>query len=226
MGVYKKLCYKVEDFFVKTLTKNQDETIIREKVTNYRTKNEERLLQLKEEKKKDAVEQQRIRVQQQQERERVNREKEAAEKREIENLISQVMDTSNHSYTGYEFNEIKRNKAFFQSLLTNVLEQNEKVLTFIHCEYDKTKKQEIKGYLIPTTKRILFLNKNLTFMDKFRYQTVINVNWFKDGLLEKGLKIQYGKRRLEFDEIFAQDQMQRVGDIILNMSNKRLANIK
>ncbi|QHE60398.1 hypothetical protein FHE72_04590 [Rossellomorea vietnamensis] len=222
MGVYQELCYKVEDFFVKTLTKNQDETIIREKVTSYRTKNDERLLQLKEEKKKDAVEQQRIRVQQKQERERVNLEKEAAEKREIENLISQVMDTSNYSYTAYEFNELKRNKVFFQSLLTNVFEPNEKALTFIYCEYDKTKKQEIKGYLIPTTKRILFLNKSLTFMDKFRYQTVINVNWFKDGLLEKGLKIQYGKRRLEFDEIFDQDQMQRVGDIILNKSNKRL----
>ncbi|MCA0149699.1 hypothetical protein LCD52_12940 [Rossellomorea vietnamensis] len=222
MGVYQKLCYKVEDFFVKTLTKNQDETIIREKVTSYRTKNENRLLQVKEEKKRDAEEQQRIRLQQQQERERVYREKEAAEKREIENLISQVMDTSNHSYTAYEFNEIKRNKVFFQSLLTNVFEPNEKALTFIYCEYDKTKKQEIKGYLIPTTKRVLFLNKNLTIMDKFRYQTVINVNWFKDGLLEKGLKIQYGKRRLEFDEIFDQDQMQRVGDIILNKSNKRL----
>jgi Bacterial PH domain len=222
MGVYQKLCYKVEDFFVKTLTKNQDETIIREKVTNYRTKNEDQLLQLKEEKKKNAEEQQRIRIQQQQERERVNREKEAEEKREIENLISQVMDTSNHSYTAYEFNDIKRNKVFFQSLLTNVFEPNEKALTFIYCEYDKTKKQEIKGYLIPTTKRILFLNKNLTFMDKFRYQTVITVNWFKDGLLEKGLKIQYGKRRLEFDEIFDQDQMQRVGDIILNKSSKML----
>jgi hypothetical protein len=220
MGVYQKLCYKVEDFFVKTLTKNQDETIIREKVTSYRTKNEDRLLQLKEEKKKNADEQKRIRIQQQQERERVNREKEAAEKREIENLISQVMD--NHSYTSYEFNEIKRNKVFFTSLLTNVFEPNEKALSFIYCEYDKTKKKEIKGYLIPTNKRILFLNNNLTFMDKFRYQTVINVNWFKDGLLEKGLKIQYGKRKLEFDEIFDQDQMQRVGDIILNKSNKRL----
>ncbi|NQD65791.1 hypothetical protein HP456_07635 [Bacillus haikouensis] len=130
----------------------------------------------------------------------------------------------NSSYTTYEFNEIKKNKAFFQSLLTNVFEPNEKALTFIHCEYDKTKKQEIKGYLIPTNKRMLFLNKNLTFMDKFRYQTVINVNWFKDGLFEKGLKIQYGKRRLEFDEIFDQDQMQRVGDIILNKSNKRVIN--
>ncbi|MGR3764096.1 PH domain-containing protein [Rossellomorea sp. NS-SX7] len=224
MGVYQKLCYKVEDFFVKTLTKKQDQTMIKEKVASYRTKNEDRHLQLKEEKKKNAEEQQRIRILQQQDRERVRREKEAEEKREIENLISQVMDTRNSSYTTYEYNEIKKNRAFFQSLLTNVFEPNEKALTFIHCEYDKTKKQEIKGYLIPTNKRILFLNKNLTFMDKFRYQTVINVNWFKDGLLEKGLKIQYGKRRLEFDEIFDQEQMQRVGDIILNKSNKRVIN--
>jgi len=36
MGVYKNICYKVEDLFVKTLTKKQDESVVREKVANYR----------------------------------------------------------------------------------------------------------------------------------------------------------------------------------------------
>ncbi|NQD65790.1 hypothetical protein HP456_07630 [Bacillus haikouensis] len=93
MGVYQKLCFKVEDFFVKTLTKKQDESMVKEKVASYRTKNENRRLQLKEEKKINAEEQQRVRTLQQQERERVRIEKEAEEKRVIENLLSQVMDT-------------------------------------------------------------------------------------------------------------------------------------
>ncbi|MBV6682580.1 hypothetical protein KV679_02625 [Bacillus sp. JRC01] len=38
MGVYKSICYKVEDLFVKTLTKKQDESVVREKVVNYRAK--------------------------------------------------------------------------------------------------------------------------------------------------------------------------------------------
>ncbi|WP_045516367.1 PH domain-containing protein [Neobacillus niacini] len=83
-------------------------------------------------------------------------------------------------------------------------------LTFIFCEFDKSSKKKVKGYLIPTNKRVLFLRKNLNFIDKFRYQTIINVNWFKDGLLERGLRIQYGKRKLEFDEMFNQEQMKKV----------------
>ncbi|WP_157800986.1 hypothetical protein [Bacillus solitudinis] len=38
MGVYQKLCYKVEDVFVKMLTQNQDKMVVTEKVETYRTK--------------------------------------------------------------------------------------------------------------------------------------------------------------------------------------------
>lgn len=131
------------------------------------------------------------------------------------------MDNSSLGYSQYEYNEIKRNKAFFHSLTQRVFEPNEKALTFTFCEFDKSSKKEIKGYLIPTNKRVLFLTKNLTFVGKFRYQTIINVNWFKDGILERGLHIQYGKRRLEFDEMFDQEQMKKVGNTILNHSTTR-----
>lgn len=38
MGVYRSFCYKVEDAFVKMITKKQDNHIIKEKVSTYRTK--------------------------------------------------------------------------------------------------------------------------------------------------------------------------------------------
>ena len=167
----------------------------------------------------DRAEKEYNRLQRQQEKERMKREKEERERREIENIISNLMDNQGQGCTAYEYNEIKRNKVFFQTLIQRVFEPNEKALAFIFCEYDKSSKKEVFGYLIPTNKRVIFINKRFTFMDKFRYQTIINVNWFMDGLLERGLKIQYGRRRLEFDEMFDQNQMIRVGNIILNKSS-------
>lgn len=70
-------------------------------------------------------------------------------------------------------------------LTQRVFEPNEKALTFIFCEFDKSSKREIKGYLIPTNKRMLFLTKNLHHLEKFRYQTIINVNWFVDGIIKR-----------------------------------------
>ncbi|WP_041865689.1 hypothetical protein [Solibacillus silvestris] len=59
-------------------------------------------------------------------------------------------------------------------------------------------------------------------MEKFRYQTIINVNSYKDGIFERELRIQYGKRKLEFDEIFDQEQMKKVGNTILNQSTTKV----
>jgi hypothetical protein len=66
---------------------------------------------------------------------------------------------------------------------------------------------KIKGYLITTSKRMLFITKDFKHMEKFRYQTILDVKLFKDGLLERALRIQYGKRKLEFDEMFDEAQM-------------------
>ncbi|MGG3641024.1 hypothetical protein [Bacillus gobiensis] len=41
MGVYRNICYKVEDVFVKMLTKKHNREIILEKVSNYRLGKEE-----------------------------------------------------------------------------------------------------------------------------------------------------------------------------------------
>lgn len=42
MGVYQKLCYKVEDLFVGLLSRNRDQVQIRQKVADYREDIEEK----------------------------------------------------------------------------------------------------------------------------------------------------------------------------------------
>ena len=202
MSLFYVIWYKIEDLFIKLFANKENYDEIMSKVEQNR------------------AEKARIRLQRKQEKERLKREREEQEKREIEAILSMLMENQGQGCTAYEYNEIKRNKAFFQTLIQRVFEPNEKALAFIFCEYDKSSKKEVFGYLIPTNKRIIFINKRFTFMEKLRYQTVINVNWFADGLLERGLKIQYGRRRLEFDEMFDQNQMIRVGNSILRMSRK------
>ena len=40
MNLYNKVCYKVEDVFVKMLTTKQDELVVKEKVSQYRLSKE------------------------------------------------------------------------------------------------------------------------------------------------------------------------------------------
>jgi hypothetical protein len=202
MGIYQKICYKTEDLFVKLLTKKQDKVLVKEKVQTYRS-NKEAAKEQKRMKRKQAAE----------ERQRQLEAQKAKEKQEVVNLLKSLV---NDSYTTYEFNEVKNNKAFFQSLIRNVFEPDEKGLSFLFCEFDKSSKKEIKGYLIASNKRVWFINKSLDFQQKFRYQTIRDIKWFNDGMLEKGLYMQYGVKRLEFDEIFDKEQMIRVGNKILN----------
>jgi hypothetical protein len=216
MGIYRTVSRRVEDVFVKILAGKQDSEIIKEKVTRYRTEADEKLQTKKLEKEKKRAEQTALNKQRYEAQESQRKEKEDHQRKEVAALALQVMENGVNGASQYEINEVRNNKQFFLNLVQRVFEPDEKALTFIFCEFDKSSKKEIKGYLIPTNRRVLFVTKNLTFMDKFRYQTIINVNWFKDGFLERGLKIQYGKRKLEFDEMFDQQQMERVGNTILN----------
>jgi hypothetical protein len=47
MGIYRKCCYKVEDLFVKFLSKKQDSDSVKEKVNYYRLEKERIWLQKK-----------------------------------------------------------------------------------------------------------------------------------------------------------------------------------
>lgn len=221
MSIYRTMCYKVEDVIVKVLSKKLDQATVKEKVNSYRIEQGNLLTQKKADKAKKLAEQNSERIKKREALLEKRLAQKEQEKQEIETLISTFLENSKE-YSQYEFNEVKKNKTFFQLLPQRVLEQNEKALTFIFCEYDKSRKKEIKGYLIPTNKRVLFLTKDLNHMEKFRYQTIINVNSYKDGIFERELRIQYGKRKLEFDEIFDQEQMKKVGNTILNQSTTKV----
>ena len=209
------MCYKVEDIIVKVLAKKHEQAVIKEKVSSYRIQQGNLLTQKKAEKAKKLAAQNSEKIKKREALLEKRLAQKEQEKQEIEALMSTFLENSKE-HSQYEFNEVKKNKGFFQLLPQRVLEQNEKALTFIFCEFDKSSKKEIKGYLIPTNNRVLFLTKDLNHMEKFRYQTIINVNSYKDGLFERELRIQYGKKKLEFDEIFDQEQMQKVGNTILS----------
>jgi hypothetical protein len=55
MGIYRTISYKVEDVFIKMLSKKQDSEMIKEKVATYRLRNEEVRNQKKLNKKSKAV---------------------------------------------------------------------------------------------------------------------------------------------------------------------------
>jgi hypothetical protein len=55
MSIYRTFSYKVEDVFIKLLSKKQDSEMIKEKVATYRIRNEEVRNQKKINKKSKAV---------------------------------------------------------------------------------------------------------------------------------------------------------------------------
>jgi len=155
-----------------------------------------------------------------QERERIAQEKKEQEKQEILTILGEFVAVDQLNYTSYEYNEVRRNRNFFRSVEQRVFEPGEQGLSFISCEFDKSSKREFYGYLFVTNKRVFFIDKRLGNFHKFNYRTILNVTWFHDGLLEKGIHIQYGKRRLEFDEMFDKEQMMRVANLILRLSSR------
>lgn len=211
VGVYRTVCYKVEDVFVKVLSKKKDEIEVREKVEEYRIKKGN-----KKNRKKEGIKKQTEELHKQ---ETIKREK---EHEEVLNLLSSVIKLGENGYTQYEYNEVETNKTFFKQLITTIYEQDEFGISFLFCEFNKTRKNEIKGYLLVTNKRILFITKSFDFQQKFRYQTVKDVQWFKDGTLERGLTIQYGTKILKFDEIFDSNQVQRIVNIITKKSPQKV----
>ncbi|WP_139892191.1 hypothetical protein [Bacillus sp. D386] len=153
MNIYQTILYKVEDMLIKLFTKKEKYADVKASIEQKRAEKEQ------------------ARLLKQQEKERLNREREEQERREIEAIIANLLEHNGQNYSPYEYNEIKRNKVFFRTLIQRVFEPNEKALAFIYCEYDKSSKKEIFGYLIPTNKRIFFVNKRFSVIQRFRYQT-------------------------------------------------------
>lgn len=209
MGVYQKFCYLVEDVIVKGLSRRLDEEVVKEKVETYRYNKDEKKNKKKKERQAELEVIQRNEV-----------EREEQEKKQVLTVLSHVVDVRNLDYTSYEFNIIRSNQTFFFEVANNIYDPGEHGLSFVQCEFDKSKNQELKGYLMVTNKRVLFVDKEQVNIQKFRYKTIKDVSWFKDGVLERGLFIQYGVKRLEFDEIFDVNQMKRVGNLIKQYSSQ------
>lgn len=207
MGVYQKLCFLVEDVMVKGLSRRLDQTEVKEKVETYRNNKAEKKDKKKKERKTelDAIQLNAL-------------ERDEQEKQRVLTVLSRVVDVRNLDYTSYEFKVVKRNESFFLDLANNIYEPGEQGLTFVQCEYDKSKKQEMKGYLVVTNKRVLFIDNGQVNIQRFRYKTIKDISWFKDGVLERGIFIQYGVKRLEFDEIYDANQLKRVGNLIKSHS--------
>lgn len=218
MGVYRTICYKVEDVFIKVLSKGKNPDEVKQKVIAFRTDKEQLKLENKKKVQLQLEEKKKDQEAKHAEQERIARDKEQKKHEETLSLLFNFVASDIHKYTDYEYRAVERNSAFFQSVKDRVFEPGEVGITFLQCEFDKTKTKEFPGFLFVTDKRVWFVAKNLITVDKFRYQTIHDVKWFRDGLMERGLYIQYGKRRLEFDEVLDKEQMQRVGDLILNLS--------
>ncbi|MFC0523890.1 GRAM domain-containing protein [Pontibacillus salicampi] len=207
MGVYRTVCYKVEDAFIKVIAKNSDPNEVNNKVLTYRQDKEEQRRTKKQEAQARAIE-----------RKKQQEMKKEKEHQEVKSLLTKLVDLEHTGYTNYEYDEVRKNSVFFRKLLSHIFDKDERGLTFIQCEFDKTKNKEIKGYLIATNYRVWFVSKDLEFSQKLRYQTIKEVRPFKDSLLEKGLFIQYGTKKLEFDEIFDKEQFRKLIEVL----NKQL----
>jgi len=209
MDLLLKLLDKLDYLFLKLTKKN---------VTQYQLQT---MLETRKNSRKEYVMRKKREMElKKQEQARIAAEKQEQEKQETLRILKEFVDVNQLNYTNYEYNEVRRNKNFFRSVEQRVFEPGEQGLSFIACEFDKSSKREFFGYLFVTNKRVFFIDKRLGNFHKFNYRTIMNVNWFHDGLAEKGLYIQYGKKRLEFDEIFDKEQMIRVGNLILRMSRR------
>jgi hypothetical protein len=80
MGIYRTISYKVEDLFIKMLSKKQDPALVKQKVEKYRAEQEKSRRQRKMEAAKRKEEQDRIREQKKVEQEIQRTEQEALEK--------------------------------------------------------------------------------------------------------------------------------------------------
>ena len=210
MSFMEMLINKLDSLFIKATSKNLSPEEIERKIELRSQKREELWARKKQE--YEAKKQEQARIAQK---------KKEQEKQEVMAILQEVVKIDELNYTAYEYNEVRRNRRFFKAVEQRVFESGEYGLTFIGCEFDKSSKREFNGYLFVTNKRVFFIDRNLHNLHKFRYQTIVNVSWFQDGILEKGLYIQYGSRRLEFDEIFDKEQMKRVGNLILRLSSRR-----
>lgn len=117
------------------------------------------------------------------------------------------------------FSTYKHTIYFFEQ---NVLRPDERVLHSLKAEYDKTKTREIKGLLIATDQRLVFVSNGLgsgNFVEEFDYKKMNGLAQRKDGFFEKELYIDMGRSRKKFDDILPDQRFMEFADIIMEQIN-------
>ncbi|CAH0308547.1 hypothetical protein SRABI96_04885 [Peribacillus sp. Bi96] len=100
---------------------------------------------------------------------------------------------------------------------------DEEVLIAIPAEYDKTKKREIKGMLIATSHRLIFVTNGIghgEFTEAFDYRKMNGISLAPDGFAQKELLIDYGRTRKIFDDIANDDQLKQFLKVVRSKMNE------
>lgn len=101
-----------------------------------------------------------------------------------------------------------------------VLRSNEKFLLSIIAEYDKSVDREMKGLLIATDQRLVFVSSRgrnrQFFYEEFDYRSMNGITQAKDGLFENELYIDLGISRKKFDNLMPFERLRDFINIVMN----------
>ena len=139
-------------------------------------------------------------------------EKQAAEAQ----LMEKYFGKSTGFFNRVSFSLYKSTIIYFEKYIVS---PDEEVLIAIPAEYDKTQKREIKGILIATSHRLIFVTSGIgngEFSEAFDYRKMNGISLVSDGLGQKELLIDYGRSRKIFDDIANDDQFKRFLNVVRN----------
>lgn len=120
---------------------------------------------------------------------------------------------------GFDFSLYRDTISYFEQ---SILNSDEVVLKSIKAEYDKTKRREIKGLLIATDQRLVFVSCGVghgIFQEDFDYRKINGIAKTKDGFFERELYIDMGRSRKKFDDILADQRLEEFISIVLEQIN-------
>jgi len=145
-------------------------------------------------------------------------------KREKQAADMQLMEKYFGKSSGF-FNKV--NFSLYKSTIfhfeNSIKSPDEKVLIAIPAEYDKTKKREIKGMLIATSHRLIFVTSGVghgEFSEIFDYRKMNGISLAPDGFAQKELLIDYGRSRKIFDDIVNDDQFKQFINVVRGKMNE------
>ncbi|MFJ7700040.1 PH domain-containing protein [Lysinibacillus fusiformis] len=168
----------------------------------------------KMEKQAEAKRQEELRKREFEEKQRERDDKKAQEKALQEKYIGLGFGT------GLDFSLLKGTIHYFESF---VLQPNENVLHSIKAEYDKTKKREIKGLLIATDQRLVFVSSGAgygQFIEEFDYRKMNGIVQANERFSEKVIYIDMGRSRKKFDDIIPNERFNQFVNVVTKQINE------